>query len=86
MHKRSNSVLHLAKASHAAQVPILKDILLPLFAIVFFVVRVAASPFSLMWPLISQGSVLGHYAVYVSVMQMYLYFLQVYDNSGKMGG
>ena len=35
----SNPLLHMAKAAHALKVPVLKDVMLPMFALVFFVAR-----------------------------------------------
>jgi hypothetical protein len=53
---RSNPLLHLAKVVHTSQMPVLKDLMLPLFAIVFFVVRVAMAPFSILHPAFTQVS------------------------------
>jgi len=46
----SNPLLHVAKIVHISEVPVLKDLMLPLFAVVFFVVRVAASPYAIVYP------------------------------------
>ena len=35
---------------HAGQVPVLKDIMLPIFALVFFVCRLVAPPYSILYP------------------------------------
>lgn len=46
----SNPLLHAAKVCHALKLPVLKDVMLPIFALTFFVARVASAPYSILRP------------------------------------
>ena len=51
----SNPLLHAAKVCHALKLPLLKDIMLPVFALTFFVARVASAPYSILRPALTQS-------------------------------
>jgi hypothetical protein len=75
----SNPLLHLAKAAHLLQVPVLKDTMLPLFAMVFFVARVAASPYSILRPAFTHAvNILPlHWAITFIALMIFICVLQV---------
>lgn len=64
----SNPLLHIAKVMHAAQIPLLKDVMLPLFALVFFVCRLVFPPFSILYPAFTQS-------IYILPMSMAATFI-----------
>lgn len=53
----SNPLLHVAKFIHIAEVPVLKDIMLPIFAVFFFIVRIAAAPMAVAVPAFQHAAV-----------------------------